>query len=109
MAHSYADDSQVYFRIMAAAVQQFPLYVELIDRWMRCNRLELNTNKNSADMDGHAPTIVEDQYQRDQPTRDYSSFLFDINVSDLGVLLDSQLPVRRRIQVLHQNNYNVPF
>ena len=45
MAHSFADDSPVYLKIPAAAVQQFTECVELIDRWMQCNRLKLNTDK----------------------------------------------------------------
>ena len=109
VAHSFADDSQVYLRIPSAAVQQF---TECGADWPMdaVQQAEVEHWQNLADMDGHAPTIVEGQSQRDQPTfLQGTTVRFSSNVSDLGVLLDSQLPVRRRIQVFLQNNYNVSF
>ena len=79
VAHSFADDLQVYLSLPAAeavaAVQQFTESVKLTDRWMQCNRLKLNTDNTQ--LDGNAPTNVEGQYRQDQPTRQHSSFLFE--------------------------------
>ena len=75
MVHSFADDSQVYHRICiipAAAVQQFTKCVELIDQWMQCNGLKLNTDKTQLIWMGigRATIIVEVNIsQQDLPTK----------------------------------------
>ena len=51
-AHSYADDTQVYYSVPAVnasvAVQRFTFCLERIEYWMGSNRLKLNTEKTQA-------------------------------------------------------------
>jgi len=92
-AHSYADDTQLYISAPAASasttVQRFVSCVERIDEWMSSNRLKMNADKTQL-------LWLGTRQQLDKLTVTDLQLLsarvsFSTTVSDLGVLIDSQL------------------
>jgi hypothetical protein len=92
-AHSYADDTQVYLSVPAvdvsSAVQRFVLCVEHIEEWMGSNRLKLNTEKTQAIWVGTRQQLNKVDIMELQLGS--STVRFSDTVSDLGVMVDSQL------------------
>ena len=91
--HCYADDTQLYISAPAVdaspTVQRFITCVENIDLWMSRNRLKLNPDKTQVIWIGTRQQLAK--VKIDQLTLSGAVIQFSTTVTDLGVLVDSQL------------------
>ena len=93
VGHSYADDTQVYISVSAAdesvAMQRLAACVERIDQWMGSNRLKLNQDKTQMIWVGTRQQLSK--VSATELVLSSAVVRFSTAVSDLGVLIDSQL------------------
>ena len=100
--HSYADDSQLYFRADPAEtgvkVLQLVTCVEEISQWMSVNRLKLNKDKTQFIWLGARLQLSKVQCQK--ITMGGTDIQIFTEAMCLGVLLDSKLTFAPHIQHL---------
>ena len=96
MAHSYADDTQVYITTPATSaansVERFATCVERIDSWMGSNRLKLNADKMQVIWTGTRQQLAKVSITELQLLS--ATVEFSDSVTDLGVVIDGQLDIR---------------
>ena len=102
MAHSYADDTQVYITTPAVSaantVQRFVTCVERIDSWMGSNRLKLNADKTQVIWTGTRQQLAKVSITELQLLS--ATVKFSDNVTDLGVVIDGQLSMSGHVASL---------
>jgi len=99
VAHSYADDTQVYISTSASdhsdAMRHLSDCITLIHDWMTNNRLKLNEDKTQVIWLGTCQQLSKITAQ--SLTLPNATVQFTNNANDLGVLLDSQLTMADHI------------
>ena len=101
-AHSYADDTQVHVSTGAAdvetAVQRFVSCTERIESWMSSNKLKMNADKTQVIWIGSRQQLAKVNIKEFQLLS--ANILFSTTVSNLGVHLDSQLPMQDHVAAM---------
>jgi hypothetical protein len=104
-AHSYADDTQVYISAPAAeasvAVERFALCVERIADWMGSSRLKLNADKTQLIWTGTRQQLAKVDITEVMLMS--ATVPFSDSVSDLGVIIDSELTMSKQVAALSRS------
>jgi len=105
VGHCYADDTQTYISTPAAdaasAVQQFAICVGRIESWMGSNRLKWNTDKTQVMLIGSRQQL--DKVNTSELQLQSSIVQFTNTVSDLGIIVDSQLNMSAHVTAVSRS------
>ena len=103
--HSYADDTQAYISVpatdVASAVQQFGRCFGRIESWMGSNRLKLNADKTQVIWVGTRQQL--DKIHITELQLQSANVQFADTVSDLGVVVDSQLNMSAHVAAVSRS------
>jgi len=104
-AHTYADDTQVYFSVPAAdagaAVQQFTECVKRIEAWMGGNRLKLNADKTQVIWIGSRQQLSKVNIR--DILLPSAKIAFSEVVCNLGVRIDSRLKMDAHVAAVSRS------
>jgi hypothetical protein len=105
VGHCYADDTQTYISVpavdAASAVQQFAVCVGRIESWMGSNRLKLNAEKTQVIWIGSRQQL--DKVDISELQLQSAIVQFTDTVSDLGVMVDSQLNMSAHVTAVSRS------
>lgn len=107
IAHSYADDTQVYLSGAAAdvsgLVERFTRCIDRIHQWMRCNRLRLNADKTQIIWIGTRQQMSK-MHITEVPVLS-EEVKISSTVNNLGVTIDPNLTMSEHVQVLCRSSW----